>query len=85
MTTQYCQVVTKILVGGAVLLGVCVGGVAPAGADPNPFGGLSCGCRDTAPAGSADPRADIDRGLLEGHSAWLPGLPAPAESGQPPH
>lgn len=85
MTTQHCQVITKILVSGAITLGACVGGAAPASGDPNPFGGLSCSCRGTAPAGSPDLREEIDRGLREGHSAWLPGLPAPAQSGQPPH
>jgi hypothetical protein len=47
------------------------------GADPNPFGGFSSSRQETAPADS--PGEAIKRGLREGHSAWLPGLPAPTQ------
>jgi hypothetical protein len=84
MTTQH-QVITRILVAGAVALGFYVGGAAPASADPNsmgsapnPFGGLTCSCRQTAPPGSPALREEIDRGLREGHSAFLPGLHRPS-------
>jgi hypothetical protein len=77
MTTQHHQVIKKILVGGAVALGFYVGGAAPASADPNsigtgpnPFGGLSCSCRETAAPGSPGLRDEIGRGLREGRSAW---------------
>lgn len=83
MTTQHYRVITKMIVSGAVAIGSCLVGAAPAGADPDPYGGLHCSCQETAPAGSADPREEIERGLREGHSAWLPGLPAPVQSGQP--
>jgi hypothetical protein len=90
MTTQHHQVITKILVGGAVALGFYVGGAAPASADPNsmgsapnPFGGLTCSCRQTAPPGSPAAREEIERGLREGRSAWLPGLPPSTQPRQP--
>ncbi len=78
MTTQHYQLITKIMVSAAIALGFCVGGAAEAGADPDPYGGLHCGCQGTAPAGGADPTQGIKRGLQEGHTALLPGLPAPA-------
>lgn len=80
---------TKTLIGAAIVLGSGVGLAAPASAstgpstDPNPFGGLTCNCRETAPPGSPALKAEIDRGLGQGHSAWLPGLPAPAHPSQP--
>lgn len=84
------RVITKLLVSGAIALGSCVVAAAPAGADqnpigpdPNPFSTLSCGCQETAPAASPVVRGEIDRGLREGHSAWLPGLPAPTQPSQP--
>jgi hypothetical protein len=90
MTTQRHQVVTRILVGGAVALGFYVGGAAPASADPNsmgsapnPFGGLTCSCRQTAPPGSPAAREEIDRGLREGRSALLPGPPPSTQPRQP--
>jgi len=90
MTTQHHQVITKILVGAAVALGFYIGGAAPASADPNsigpapnPFGGLSCGCRETAPPSSPALRDEIERGLREGRSAWLPGLPPSTQPRQP--
>jgi hypothetical protein len=77
---------TRTLIGAAIVVGSCVVGAAPAsadtgpsGTDPNPFGGLSCNCRETAPPGSPALKAEVDRGLGEGHSAWLPGLPAPTQ------
>jgi hypothetical protein len=82
MTTQHRQVITKILVGAVIALGPYVGGAAPASADgnhagtaPNPFGGLSCSCRETAPPGSPAMRDEIARGIQQGRSASLPGLP----------
>jgi hypothetical protein len=90
MTTRHHHVITKILVGGAVALGLYVGGAAPASADPNsmgsaptPFGGLSCSCRQTAPPGSPAAREAIERGLREGRSAWLSGLPPSTQPKRP--
>ena len=90
MTTRHHQVITKILVGGAVALGFYVGGAAPAGADPNsmgsapnPFGTLTCSCRQTAPPGSPAAGEEIGRGLREGRSALLPGLPPSTQPRQP--
>jgi hypothetical protein len=80
MTTQHHQVITKIPVSAAIALGSCLGGAAPASAnpiptDPNPFGALSCSCRETAPPGSPAPGEEVERGIRNGLSAWLPGLP----------
>jgi hypothetical protein len=64
---------TKTLIGAAIVLGAGVGLAAPASAGTGPS--------------STDPnpalKAEIGRGLLQGHSAWLPGLPAPAHPSQP--
>jgi hypothetical protein len=85
MTTPHYQVITKMLVSAAIAVGSCVGGAAPAsadpnpiGTDPNPFGALSCSCQETASAGSPGLREEIDRGIRAGLSAQLPGPPAPA-------
>lgn len=72
------QMIAKALFAGALAFGLFVEQSAPAGADdvdPNPFRGLSCSC----PTTSADNPAalgEIHRGLREGHTAWLPDLPA---------
>ncbi len=85
MTTQHHKVITKILVSAAIAASLGVGGAAVASADPNPnntspnpYGGL----RDSQvlpPTGNPDVTAQIDQGLREGHTAWLPGLPAPIQ------
>lgn len=87
MTTRHYHLITKIMVSAAIALGSCVGGAAPAsadpnpsGTDPNPFGALSCSCgEETAPAGSPAPR-EIERGLRAGLAA---GLRPPTQPGQP--
>jgi hypothetical protein len=66
--------IMKILVGGAIAGCACVGAPAPAGAEPNPFGTLSCGCDESTGAASA--REEIDRGIRDGLRASPPGLPA---------
>ncbi len=90
MTIRYHKVITKILVSGAIAVGLGIGGAASASGDPNPsntspnpYGGLGCSCQGAAPADGPDVKAQIDRGLQEGHTAWLPGLPAPAHPTQP--
>ena len=73
MTTQHNQVITKILVSAAIALGASVGGAALTSADPNPtdpFGALSCSCRETASAGSPALWDEIDRGIRVGLSCW---------------
>jgi hypothetical protein len=67
---------TKILVSAAIALGACVAGAASAGADataagtdPNPFGALSCSCRQTAPLGSAAMTGQMELGILVGLAA----------------
>ena len=78
--------ITKVLVSAAIAVGFLIGGAAQAsadpnafGTDPNPFSGFSASRQETAPAGSPARSAEINRGLREGHSAWLPGLPAPTQ------
>jgi hypothetical protein len=80
------RLIAKILVSTAIGFGALIGAAAPASADatpastnPSPFSGLSCNCRETAPAGSPTATSDIHRGIREGLSAALPGLPAPAQ------
>jgi hypothetical protein len=84
MTTQH-KVITKMLVSTAIAVGLGIGGAAVASADPspnnaspNPYGGLHS-TQGPAPVGNGDLTAQIDQGLREGHSAWLPGLPAPIQ------
>jgi hypothetical protein len=84
------SIITKALVSAAIGLGVFIGGATPAsadstsfGTDPNPFGGFSCNCSETAPAGSPALRDEINRGLREGFTASIPGLPAPGQHSQP--
>ena len=84
-TRRHRPVFTKILVS-AIALCSYIGGAAAASADPNPvdtgpnpYGIFSCACQETAAPDSPALKAEIDRGLREGHSAWLPGLPAPTQ------
>jgi hypothetical protein len=83
MTTHHH--IAKILVSTAIAVGLGIGGAAAASADPNPnntspnpYGGLRS-TQGPAPAGDSDLTAQIDQGLREGHTAWLPGLPAPIQ------
>jgi hypothetical protein len=69
------RMITKALVSAAIAAGACVVAAAPASADPgpastqpNPFGTLSCSCRETAPAGSPQLKDEIDRGIAAGRS-----------------
>ena len=69
MKTRHYQVITKLLVSGAITLGSWVAGATPAsadanpiGPDPNPFGALSCDCQETAPPGSSTAE-EIERGI----------------------
>src|ERR1700730_10989998 len=87
------RAITKIVVSAAIAVGCLVGGAATASADPDAFGndpdaygadptrfsGFSCTCRETAPPGSLALSEEINRGIREGHSAWLQGLPAPTQ------
>ncbi|MGD1237657.1 hypothetical protein [Mycobacterium seoulense] len=57
---------TRMLAYLAIVLGFGLVGAAPAGADPSPFNTLSCGCPETAPAGSAARKDEITRGLRLG-------------------
>ena len=68
--------ITKISVSAAIVLGFGVVGAAPAGADPDPFGGLGCSCHVTAPAGGPLLRQELDRGIRDGLRAPV-GTPLP--------
>jgi hypothetical protein len=79
------RVALRTLVGVTIAIACWVGRAAPAGADPDtlgtgadPFGGLSCSCPETAPIGGPAVMGEIDRGIREGLSASVPGLPKPA-------
>jgi hypothetical protein len=83
MSTQHHKVIIKVLVSAAIALALWVEGATPAsadpnpnpvGTDPNPFGGLSCSCREAASAGSSELTEEMDRGIRDGLSAELPGL-----------
>ena len=66
--------ITKLLVSAAIVLG-SVWGAAPASAgpsqsdtQPNPFGSLTCSCRETTPADGPALSAELVRGLSDGLS-----------------
>lgn len=77
------NLVTKTLISGAIVLGSCVVGAAPASAGagpgptppPNPFSGLTCNCQEATPPGSPALKAEIDRGIQQGRSALPPSAP----------
>lgn len=76
MTTHHHPVITKIIVGAAIVLGIGVGGAAtaradanPAGTDPNPFGTLTCGCQQTAPPGGPAMQGQLEQGIWAGLTA----------------
>jgi hypothetical protein len=84
------RVTTKILVSAAIALAAGIAGAAPAaadpnaiGLDPNPFGTLGCNCRGTVPSDGPQLRQQINRGMGEGLSVSVPGLPTPARPGEP--
>ncbi|WP_156686463.1 hypothetical protein [Mycobacterium sp. Marseille-P9652] len=82
----YRRMVTTTLFAAAIGFGLCLGQAAPASADnpdpladqSNPYRTFTCSCTETAPAGSPVLLDEIHRGLERGHTALLPGLPAPA-------
>jgi hypothetical protein len=74
--------ITKMLIGAAIVLAAYVAGTATAGGEPNqistdqsPFSAVSCSCQETTPAGAVE--EEIDRGIRSGLSASLLGLPPP--------
>lgn len=69
MTTRHHHAVANGLISGALALGVCVGGAVPAGAEPDE---VSVGPTPDSPA-----QQDIERGIRDGLSARMPGLPPP--------
>jgi hypothetical protein len=79
------QLTVSLLATVAIAFGLCVEQAAPADADnpdplgteSNPYRTFSCTCRETLPAGRPALVDEIRRGMQEGRSAWLPGLPAP--------
>jgi hypothetical protein len=63
--------ITKVVAGAAIFVGLSVLGAAPAGADPNqshptpspnPFAGLTCNCHQAAPTGGPNV-PELERGL----------------------
>lgn len=58
--------IAKALAGAAIAVGAAVGVAAPAVADPNPFGDLTCGCVMDK-AGSVVPSQDqMSQAILQG-------------------
>jgi hypothetical protein len=72
-------VITKVLFGAAIALGVAAGIATPASADPSPFGTLGCSCSAPATAPDAGPPAadQVDQGLKNG-LGYLKVAPSPA-------
>ena len=64
--------ITKILVGGAIVLGAALGLAAPAGADPSVFNDLSCSCPNTV----SDHGASVVDQMMRGIQAGLTGIDA---------
>ncbi|WP_231989076.1 MULTISPECIES: hypothetical protein [unclassified Mycobacterium] len=62
------QMIPKLLVGVALILGAAGWTAASANADPSPFSTLSCSCQETAPAGSTTLTDKVDRGIQQGLS-----------------
>ncbi len=79
------QMVTTTLIAAAIGFGLGVGQAATAGADnpdpladeSNPFRTFACSCTEPTNAGNPVLLDEIYRGLQRGHTALLPGLPAP--------
>lgn len=63
--------IAKIALGVVLAMGSSVG--TPVSADPNPFGTLSCSCRDAPSVGGKVQKHEIDRGISDGLSGSLPG------------
>jgi hypothetical protein len=64
--------ITKMLASAAIFGSLFAGGT-PASADPNqndpnPFGGLTCNCQQTTPAGGPTVSQELDRGIQAGLS-----------------
>jgi hypothetical protein len=70
--------IPKALIGAAIVLAFCVMGTAPARADPNAFGALSCNCRPSVAAGSQ--AEEIQRGIRAGLDASLAQIPGSASA-----
>jgi len=72
-------VITKLLIGSAIVLGAAVGLAAPAGADPD-FTNLTCSCRTPDPATSPSFDDLIHQGLQDiFHLPSLPGQQTPPQ------
>ncbi|WP_322859627.1 hypothetical protein U8D42_16580 [Mycobacterium europaeum] len=62
------QMIPRLLVGVALILGAASWSAASANADPSPFSTLSCACHETAPAGSSSVIDNVDWGIQQGLS-----------------
>jgi hypothetical protein len=68
-------VITKVLFSAAVAVGAAAAMATPAGADPDAFGTLGCGCEPTISQDEAVARDLIDQGIQSGLVS-LQGFPA---------
>lgn len=68
--------ITKVLFGATIALGVALGVAAPAGADPSSFGVLGCSCTPPVadPNGKAPVSDQVDQGIQNG-LGYLRGAP----------
>jgi hypothetical protein len=73
------NMITKMLVSAAIVVGSCAVRAAPASADPNqppndpnPFGGLTCSCQEPAPPAGPGSKEELERGIRAGLSAGEP-------------
>lgn len=58
--------VSRILTGAAVAVGMAISIAAPAGADPSVFNDLSCSCPQTVSNGGSSVADQINRGIQSG-------------------
>jgi hypothetical protein len=67
--------ITKMLASAAILGSLFAGGTPASadpnqsGTDPNPFGGLTCNCQQTTPAGGPAVSQELDWGIQAGLSS----------------
>ncbi|WAC93553.1 hypothetical protein [Mycobacterium sp. Aquia_213] len=58
--------ISKVLAGGAIMIGVAMGLAAPAGADPA-FSQLTCSCQVLGPEHGLTLEDRINRGIQDAH------------------
>ncbi|HUB56726.1 MAG TPA: hypothetical protein VMB04_16390 [Mycobacterium sp.] len=74
--------IRKALLAAAIAFSAAAGIVAPASADPSPFGTLGCSCQPpaTAPGGHAPDMNPTDQGIQNGLGFLNGNSPRPADN-----